>query len=422
MNKDQYKIAIIGLGYVGLPLAVEFSKNNFSVIGFDINFDRVEALRNEFDYTNEVSKEDLKKVAPLINYTADEKVLSSANIYIITVPTPIDSFKQPDLKPLEKASNLVGTYLSIKDIVIYESTVFPGCTEDVCVPILEEASGLIFNKDFFCGYSPERINPGDKIRRVHNIVKVTSGSNEEIAEIVDKLYSSIVSVGTHKVSSIKIAEASKIIENTQRDLNISFVNELALIFDRMNIDTLEVLEAAGTKWNFLPFRPGLVGGHCIGVDPFYLTHKAESLGYHPQVILSGRKINDDMGVHIANKIIKLMVKKGHRVKDAKALILGITFKENCPDIRNSKVIDVIDELKEFGVEVEIFDSHANNVEVKNEYGIDLIEKPQGVYNAIVLAVGHDEFRDMDISSLGDHNAVVYDIKSFLPKELITDRL
>ncbi|WP_298314781.1 nucleotide sugar dehydrogenase [uncultured Aquimarina sp.] len=421
IDLKEKKIAIIGLGYVGLPLAIEFGKNDFDIIGYDINPTRVEDLNKGFDHTNEVSGEDLEKVNSII-YTSNEKDLVSANIYIITVPTPIDSFKQPDLTPIKSASELVGKYLKRNDIVIYESTVFPGCTEEICVPVLENVSDLIFNKDFFCGYSPERINPGDKVRRVHNIVKVTSGSNDEIAQLVDELYSLIVTVGTHKASSIKVAEAAKIIENTQRDLNISFVNELALIFDRMDIDTLEVLEAAGTKWNFLPFRPGLVGGHCIGVDPFYLTHKAESLGYHPQVILSGRKINDEMGVHIANKIVKLMVKEGHKVKDARALLLGITFKENCPDIRNSKVIDVINELREFGIDVEVFDPHANSVDVQKEYKINLIEKPTGLYDTIILAVGHNEFLDLDIKGLGETNAIIYDIKSFLPKELITDRL
>jgi len=415
------KIAIIGLGYVGLPLAVEFGKHGFDIIGYDINPSRIEDLRNGVDFTNEVSQEELNK-ENTIDYTSNEKDLAKAQIFIVTVPTPIDEFKQPDLSPLRGASQLVGKYISKGDIVIYESTVFPGCTEEVCVPVLEEFSGLKYNSDFFCGYSPERINPGDKVRRVHNIIKVTSGSTPEVAETVDMLYSTIISVGTHKASSIKVAEAAKIIENTQRDLNISFVNELALIFDRMDIDTLEVLEAAGTKWNFLPFRPGLVGGHCIGVDPFYLTHKAESLGYHPQVILSGRKINDEMGVHIANKIVKLMVKEGHRVKNAKALVLGITFKENCPDIRNSKVIDVINELKEFGMSVDVFDPHANPDEVRHEYGIELIVKPTCKYDTIVLTVGHEEFMSLDISSLGNDNAVVYDVKSFLPKEFVTDRL
>lgn len=415
------KIAIIGLGYVGLPLAIEFGKHDFDIIGFDINKSRIEDLKKGKDFTDEVSEEELKQVNSIF-YTSEEKNLSSANIFIVTVPTPIDEFKKPDLSPLKSASQLVGKYLSKENIVIYESTVFPGCTEEICVPVLEEHSGLKYNTDFFCGYSPERINPGDKVRRVHNIVKVTSGSNDKVATLVDELYSSIVTAGTHKVSSIKVAEAAKIIENTQRDLNISFVNELALIFDRMNIDTLEVLEAAGTKWNFLPFRPGLVGGHCIGVDPFYLTHKAESLGYHPQVILSGRKINDEMGVHIANKVVKLMVKKGHKVKDANALILGITFKENCPDIRNSKTIDLINELNEFGISVDVFDPLADPQEVEQEYGIRLIENFEKKYDTIILTVGHSEFKEIDLTVLGHLNAVIYDVKSFLPKHLITDRL
>tara|TARA_R110001583_G_scaffold53238_3_gene164494 strand:- start:422 stop:1690 length:1269 start_codon:yes stop_codon:yes gene_type:complete len=422
MNKEQYKIAVIGLGYVGLPLALEFGKNNFDVIGYDIDLDRITGLKSGYDFTNEVSGEDLNKV-DTVYYTSKEENLRAPNIYIVTVPTPIDSFKQPDLTPLKKASSLVGKYLSEGDIVIYESTVFPGCTEEICVPILEESSGLIFNKNFYCGYSPERINPGDKIRRVHNIIKVTSGSTEQVSKLVDELYSSIVSAGTHRVSSIKVAEAAKIIENTQRDLNISFVNELALIFDRMNIDTLEVLEAAGTKWNFLPFRPGLVGGHCIGVDPYYLTHKAESLGYHPQVILSGRKINDGMGVYIANKVVKLMVRQGHRVKDTKTLILGITFKENCPDIRNSKVIDVVNELIEFGVKVDVYDPHASNEQVKREYGIDLVEKPSENYDAIILAVAHDEFKQIDFKSFKNGlETIIYDVKGFLPRDIITNRL
>lgn len=415
------KIAIIGLGYVGLPLAVEFGKHNFTVIGYDINTSRVKDLRKGFDYTNEVSKKELES-ATSVHYTSDENELESADIYIITVPTPIDVFKKPDLRPLESASILVGKYLSKGNIVIYESTVFPGCTEEICVPLLEKSSGLRYNVEFFCGYSPERINPGDKVRRVNNIIKVTSGSTKEVAKTVDALYATIVSVGTHKASSIKVAEAAKVIENTQRDLNISFVNELSLIFDRMGIDTLEVLEAAGTKWNFLPFRPGLVGGHCLGVDPFYLTYKAESLGYHPQVILSGRKINDEMGFHIANKVVKLMLRKGHRVKNAKALILGITFKENCPDIRNSKVIDIVDELEEFGMQVDVYDPHADHNEVKKEYNIDLINELQNGYDTIVLAVSHAEFKEIAIKEIGSPNSVVYDVKSFLPKEVVTDRL
>ena len=421
MNLEKYKIGVIGLGYVGLPLAVEFSKNGYSVLGYDISKVRVDELNQGIDRTHEVSSEEIKNLNSL-QYSSDKESLQDIDIYIITVPTPIDEYKKPDLRPLKCASELVGEYLSEGNIVIYESTVYPGCTEEVCVPILETISDLKFNEGFYVGYSPERINPGDKERRVHNIVKVTSGSTEDIATKIDELYGSIVKVGTHKASSIKVAEAAKIIENTQRDLNISFVNELALIFDKMNIDTLEVLEAAGTKWNFLPFKPGLVGGHCIGVDPFYLTHKAESLGYHPQVILSGRKINDDMGQHIANKVVKLMVKKGQKVKDARALILGVSFKENCPDIRNSKVIDIIEELEEFGVNVDVLDYHVNKKEVLDEYGINLIEAPQGNYDSIILAVAHDSFRTLDIKSFSNEKSVVYDIKGFFEKDMVTKRL
>ncbi len=419
-NKD-CKIAVVGLGYVGLPLAIEFSKKGFNVIGFDISEKRVAQLKNKNDLTQEVSSKDFDE-AKSIEFTSQIDSIKKANIYIITVPTPIDSYKKPDLRPLIKASQAVGNILKKGDIVIYESTVYPGCTEEICVPELEKSSNLKYNKDFFCGYSPERINPGDPIRKVHNIIKITSGSNDDTAKIVDKLYKSIVTVGTHKASSIKIAEAGKIIENTQRDVNISLMNELALIFDRMDIDTLEVLEAAGTKWNFLPFRPGLVGGHCIGVDPYYLTYKAESLGYHPQVILSGRKINDDIGIYIANKVVKLMVGKGQRVKNSRVLVLGITFKENCPDIRNSKVIDVINEFEEFGMNVDVFDPHANIIEVKQEYNVDLVYKLKDKYDAIVLTVGHNEFRSIDISELIKKNSVVYDVKSFFPREIITDRL
>jgi len=421
MKQNQHKIAIVGLGYVGLPLAVEFAKK-YKVIGFDINKERIDELIRGKDRTREILDEELKDLNNLI-FTDELKDLKDCNIYIITVPTPIDKYKNPNLKPLIESSKSIGTIISTGDIVIYESTVYPGCTEDICVPELEKASGLKFNRDFFCGYSPERINPGDPIRKVHNIVKITSGSNKETANIVDQLYKSIVTVGTHMASSIKVAEAGKIIENTQRDVNISLMNELALIFDKMNIDTLEVLQAAGTKWNFLPFRPGLVGGHCIGVDPYYLTHKAESLGYFPEVILSGRRVNDNMGVFIANKVVKLMVEKEHIIKGAKALVLGITFKENCPDIRNSRVIDVVDELKSFGVDVDVYDPHASKKEVEHEYGVNLIDKLHKKYNTIILAVSHDEFSDIDYNSLTDGNkSVIYDVKSFLPQEVITDRL
>lgn len=424
MEIKNKKLAIIGLGYVGLPLAVEFSKKGFSVLGFDINDQRIEELKAGSDSTNEVSTEELSQaIDNNITFSSNEQDLINANIFIVTVPTPIDKFKQPDLTPILSASKLVGNYLSKDDIVIYESTVYPGCTEEDCVPVLEKTSGLKFNEDFYCGYSPERINPGDKDRRVHNIVKVTSGSTPEIAETVDNLYSAIIEVGTHKASSIKVAEASKIIENTQRDLNISLVNELALIFDKIGIDTIEVLEAAGTKWNFLPFRPGLVGGHCIGVDPYYLTHKAESLGYLPQVILAGRRINDNMGVYIANSIIKLMVRNEIKVKSAKILVLGITFKENCPDVRNSKVIDVIEELESFGLMVDTYDPYANKDQVKKHYGLELLDEINQKYEAIVLAVGHKQFLNLNIDDLkSSSDAIIYDIKSFLPKDVVTKRL
>jgi len=424
MEIKKKKLAIIGLGYVGLPLAVEFSKKGFSVLGFDINDQRIEELKAGSDSTNEVSTEELSQaIDNNITFSSNEQDLINANIFIVTVPTPIDKFKQPDLTPILSASKLVGNYLSKDDIVIYESTVYPGCTEEDCVPVLEKTSGLKFNEDFYCGYSPERINPGDKDRRVHNIVKVTSGSTPEIAETVDNLYSAIIEVGTHKASSIKVAEASKIIENTQRDLNISLVNELALIFDKIGIDTIEVLEAAGTKWNFLPFRPGLVGGHCIGVDPYYLTHKAESLGYLPQVILAGRRINDNMGVYIANSIIKLMVRNEIKVKSAKILVLGITFKENCPDVRNSKVIDVIEELESFGLMVDTYDPYANKDQVKKHYGLELLDEINQKYEAIVLAVGHKQFLNLNIDDLkSSSDAIIYDIKSFLPKDVVTKRL
>ncbi|MDG3581287.1 nucleotide sugar dehydrogenase [Galbibacter pacificus] len=420
--KEKYKIAIVGLGYVGLPLAVEFAIKGFSVIGFDINQKRVSELKQGKDVTDEVMGNELEKAESLV-FSSDENDLTDCNVYIITVPTPVDDFKQPDLRPLISASTTVGKHLKKGDIVVYESTTYPGCTEEDCVPALESSSGLTFNKDFFCGYSPERINPGDKQRRLRNIMKVTSGSTPEIAEEVDKLYGAIIEAGTHKASSIKVAEASKIIENTQRDINISLVNELALIFDRIGVDTVEVLEAAGTKWNFLPFRPGLVGGHCIGVDPYYLTHKAEHLGYHPQVILSGRRINNDMGVFIANKIVKLMVKDQLPVKNARALVLGITFKENCPDVRNSRVIDVIDELEGFGLDVDTYDPYANKEEVKKYYDVDLIDEITDRYETIVLAVGHKEFADLDFDTLkSGPRTIIYDVKSFLPKEIVTARL
>lgn len=414
------KLGIIGLGYVGLPLAVEFGKK-MSVVGFDINKERIADLQAGFDRTLEVEKNELQQAAQL-SYSANIDDLKSVNVYIVTVPTPVDEYRKPDLRPLESASKTVGSVLKKGDIVIYESTVYPGCTEEVCVPILEKVSGLTFNKDFFAGYSPERINPGDKQHRVANIKKVTSGSTPEVAERVDQLYKKIIVAGTYKASSLKVAEAAKVIENSQRDVNIAFINELAMIFQRIGIDTHEVLEAAGTKWNFLPFKPGLVGGHCIGVDPYYLTYKAESLGYHPEVILSGRRINDNMGIYIANEVVKLMAKNKLPIFDAKVLVLGITFKENCPDIRNSKVVDLIKELKSFGTQVDIYDPQADESEVKHEYGLTMIDKPARKYHAVVLAVSHREFTTLDLNDLKEPNAVVYDIKGFLEKSQITARL
>jgi UDP-N-acetyl-D-galactosamine dehydrogenase len=413
-------IGIVGLGYVGLPLAVEFGKKMI-VVGFDINKQRIDELTNLFDRTLEVSTEELKNSKGL-TYTTDPEKLKNVKFFIVTVPTPVDEFKTPDLRPLQSASKTVGSVLKKGDIVIYESTVYPGCTEEICVPVLERISGLKFNVDFFCGYSPERINPGDKLHRVSTIKKVTSGSTPEVADLVDNLYQKIVTAGTHKASSIKVAEAAKVIENSQRDVNIAFVNELALIFEKMGIDTHEVLEAAGTKWNFLRFKPGLVGGHCIGVDPYYLTYKAESLGYHPEVILSGRRINDNMGIHIANSVIKLMSKNDIAINKANVLVLGITFKENCPDIRNSRVVDVVRELKSFGTNVDIFDPHANPNEVKHEYDLEMVSSLDKQYDAIVLTVSHDEFTSLNWSVLRHKNTVVYDVKGVLDKSIVTARL
>ncbi len=415
------RLAIIGLGYVGLPLAVEFGKR-YDTIGFDINATRIEELKQGIDRTLEVSPKELKE-AKNLSFTTSIEDIRGANIYIVTVPTPIDEHKNPDLTPLIMASRTVGRVLKKGDIVIYESTVFPGCTEEVCVPELERESGLIFNEDFFCGYSPERINPGDKKHRLPNIKKVTSGSTPEIAKKVNELYKSIITAGTHLAPSIKVAEAAKVIENAQRDINIAFVNELALIFDKLNIDTLDVLEAAGTKWNFLPFRPGLVGGHCIGVDPYYLAYKAKEVGYHPQIILAGRRTNDEMGIFVANKVVKLLIHKGHKVKGSKALILGITFKENCPDIRNSRVIDVIRELQDFGIEVDVYDPWADKEEVKREYGLELLQQEPNFtdYDSIVLAVAHDEFKELDFGQIPT-KSVVFDIKGILPKSLVDKRL
>lgn len=414
------KIAIIGLGYVGLPLAVEFGKK-YKTLGFDINLVRINELKNGIDRTLESNKEEIESAIKL-TFSSDTIDLKEYNVFIVTVPTPIDQFKTPDLEPLRKASAMLGKVIKKGDIIIYESTVYPGCTEEDCVPILEKESNLVFNEDFFCGYSPERINPGDKINTLTKIKKVTSGSTEDVANVVDEIYRSIIVAGTHKAPSIKVAEASKAIENAQRDVNISFVNELALIFDRIGIDTQDVLDAAGTKWNFLKYKPGLVGGHCIGVDPYYLAHKAESLGYHPQVILSGRRVNDNMGMFVANKVVKLMIHKGATIKGGKALVLGVTFKENCPDIRNSKVVDIYNELKNFGLEVDIFDPHVDAQEVKHEYNIDVVNS-LGKYDAIVLAVSHDKFLEMNLEEYKRNNStVIYDIKSILSRDLIDGRL
>ena len=414
------RIAIIGLGYVGFPLAVEFGKN-IPTLGFDIDTSRIAELNKGFDRTQEVTEEQLKESVSL-TFSSNAADLSTCNTFIVTVPTPIDHFKKPDLTPLLKASEMIGKALKKGDLVIYESTVYPGCTEEDCVPVLEKFSGLKFNEDFFCGYSPERINPGDKVNTLTKIKKVTSGSTPEIAEKVDQLYRSIITAGTHKAPSMKVAEASKAIENAQRDVNISFVNELALIFDRMGIDTTEVLEAAGTKWNFLNFKPGLVGGHCIGVDPYYLLHKSESLGYYPQVILSGRRVNDNMGIFVANKLVKLLINKGQKIAGAKTLMLGITFKENCPDIRNSRVVDIYKELVDFGMEVDVYDPWANPAEVKHEHGIELVSKLASSYQAIVLTVAHNEFLDLPFAALRAENGVIFDIKSILSKDLADARL
>lgn len=421
MDLLEKKIAIIGLGYVGLPLAVEFGKK-YRVLGFDINTARVEELKHGKDRTRESNEEEIRS-ATRLSFSSDVADLQHCDVFIVTVPTPIDQFKAPNLKPLLKASEMIGAVLKKGDIVIYESTVYPGCTEEECVPVLEKHSGLVFNTDFFCGYSPERINPGDKVNTLVKITKVTSGSTPEIATVVNELYKSIILAGTHLAPSIKVAEASKAIENAQRDVNISFVNELALIFDKMGIDTTDVIEAAGTKWNFLKYKPGLVGGHCIGVDPYYLAHKAEALGYHPQVILSGRRVNDNMGMFVANKVIKLMIRKGKAIRGADVLLLGVTFKEDCPDIRNSKVIDIYKELQQFGLSVDVYDPHANQHEVAEEYGINLCATPKGKYEAIILAVSHKEFLTLDFMQLKkSEDSVIFDIKSCLDREMVDARL
>ena len=418
MELGDIKLAVIGLGYVGLPLAVKFGKRR-SVIGFDINKPRIDALNDGHDATLEVDDQELAS-ANQLTFSADPASLRDCNVYIVTVPTPIDEHKRPDLTPLVKASETIGKTLKKGDIVIYESTVYPGATEEDCVPVLETVSGLVFNKDFFAGYSPERINPGDKEHRVTTITKVTSGSTPEVAELVDQIYASIITAGTHKASSIKVAEAAKVIENTQRDLNIALVNELSMIFNRMGVDTEEVLQAAGTKWNFLPFRPGLVGGHCIGVDPYYLTHKAQSIGYHPEVILAGRRINDGMGRHVASELVKAMLNRCIQVNGARVLVLGLTFKENCPDLRNTRIVDVVNELQDYNITVDVHDPWISAEEAKHEYDITPVAQPEpGNYDAIILAVGHNQFKAMGaqaIRGFGKPDHILYDLKYTLPKE------
>jgi UDP-N-acetyl-D-galactosamine dehydrogenase len=427
---SQHRIAVIGLGYVGLPLAVEFAKY-YPVIGFDINSSRIAELQQNQDHTLEVDAESLQQVNTT-GVPTDKGLLCSnklehmadCNVYIVTVPTPVDKYNRPDLTPLYKASETVGKVLKKGDIVVYESTVYPGVTEDECVPVLEKTSGLKYNVDFYCGYSPERINPGDKQHTVTKIKKVTSGSTDEVADTVDKLYSSIITAGTHKASSIKVAEAAKVIENAQRDINIAFVNELAKIFNRMNIDTHDVLEAAGTKWNFLKFKPGLVGGHCIGVDPYYLAQKAQEVGYNPEIILAGRRMNDGMGGYIANEVVKLMIKRNIPVKHANVLILGVTFKENCPDVRNTRVVDIISELSSYDINITVYDPWASPEEVKHEYGIVTGNKLEGdkKYDAIVLAVAHDEFMQQEWKSHLKQDGILYDVKGCLEKSYVDHRL
>lgn len=421
---DSPRLAIVGLGYVGLPLAVEFSKH-FPVTGFDINPVRIKELREGHDRTREVAATDLANAAGL-HFTSEIADINACTIYIVTVPTPVDDAQRPDLGPLLSASKAVGSVLKAGDIVVYESTVFPGCTEEVCVPVLEESSGLVFNKDFYAGYSPERVNPGDKRHRLADIVKVTSGSTPEVAEFLDNVYGRIITAGTHKASSIRVAEAAKVIENTQRDLNIALVNDLAILFNQLNIDTLEVLEAAGTKWNFLPFRPGLVGGHCIGVDPYYLTYKAQQVGHHPDVILAGRRTNDGMGAYVANETIRLMLQRRLNPVDARILILGLAFKENCPDLRNTRVVDIIEELKSYNATVDVFDPHVDVAEAQQEYSVELLTAPpNGTYDAIIVAVAHDEFQNLGpagIRAYGKSGSVIYDVKGLLPKDEVDGRL
>ncbi|WAC40218.1 nucleotide sugar dehydrogenase [Pedobacter sp. SL55] len=424
------KIAIIGLGYVGLPLAIAFAQK-YNVLGFDIDEERVDELTQGKDRTQEANLAVLNEVilskktgAKGLSFSCNQQELKDYNVFIVTVPTPIDEFKAPDLSPLLSASKMLGNVLKPDDVVIYESTVYPGCTEEDCVPVLEKISGLKFNTDFYCGYSPERINPGDKINTLTKIKKVTSGSTPEIAQFVDDLYASIITAGTHKAPSIKVAEASKAIENAQRDVNISFVNELALIFDRMGIDTNDVIEAAGTKWNFLKYKPGLVGGHCIGVDPYYLAHKAQALGYHPQVILSGRRVNDNMGNFVADKVVKLMIQKDLKIKGAKALIMGITFKEDCPDVRNTRIVDIYHELKQFGLEVDVYDPLADPIEVEKEYGIKILStrKQNLVYDAVIVAVAHNEFLGFNFNEIVSEQGVIFDTKACLDRNLVDARL
>ncbi len=424
LDKKAFKIGIIGLGYVGLPLAVAFGRQ-FETKGFDIDKERVEALKRGIDTTLEVSEEGLQSVEHL-SYTTDLDEIKACNFFIVTVPTPIDVYKRPDLRAIEQSSEAVGSILKKGDIVVYESTVYPGVTEEVCVPILEKESGLVFNQEFFVGYSPERINPGDKKHTVTDILKVVSGSNAETLETVDALYGTVITAGTHRAESIRVAEAAKVIENTQRDVNIALVNELSLIFNRLGIDTQAVLRAAGTKWNFLPFTPGLVGGHCIGVDPYYLTHKAQEVGYHPEVILAGRRINDNMGGYVAGEVVKLMTKKKVQVGGSHILVLGITFKENCPDIRNTRVIDIVEEFKGYGVDVDVYDPWANTEEVRREYGITLVQPPkEHYYDAIVLAVAHNEFKawtQADLTKYTKPAHVIYDVKNLFDPRWVDGRL
>lgn len=424
------KIAVIGLGYVGLPLAIAFAKN-YDVLGFDIDEERINELNEGKDRTQEADLATLNDVISTrktgssgLFFSYSKSALADYNVFIVTVPTPIDEFKSPDLTPLLGASKMLASILKPNDIVIYESTVYPGCTEEECVPILEKYSGLKFNQDFYCGYSPERINPGDKVNTLTKIKKVTSGSTPEIAQYVDDLYASIITAGTHRAPSIKVAEASKAIENAQRDVNISFVNELALIFDRIGIDTNDVIEAAATKWNFLKYKPGLVGGHCIGVDPYYLAHKAQALGYHPQVILSGRRVNDNMGNFVADKVVKLMIQKDQKIKGAKALIMGITFKEDCPDVRNTRIVDIYSGLKQFGLQIDIYDPIADPSEVKREYNINIKSSITEVptYDAIIVAVAHQEFLTFDFQKISNNNCVIFDTKACLDRALVDGRL